>query len=126
MHDKGPGHNQNYRKSNQIRDITSIGELRFHEDIAWAPSWIIFAPVKFSDALWVMVNFWNYTLYLLPELFFSGILLSLVLLLLIIHQGKGEGPTGVHPAAAAAAPMKTPIILTKSTADRVRSNQSGL
>lgn len=32
--------------------------------------------------------------------------------------GKGEGPTGAHPVAAAASPMKTPIILTKSSADR--------
>ncbi|XP_020609690.1 protein SMG9-like [Orbicella faveolata] len=33
-------------------------------------------------------------------------------------RGKGEGPTGAHPAAASASPMKTPIILTKSSADR--------
>ncbi|XP_078378870.1 nonsense-mediated mRNA decay factor SMG9-like isoform X2 [Oculina patagonica] len=33
-------------------------------------------------------------------------------------RGKGEGPPGVHPVAAAASPMKTPIILTKASADR--------
>ena len=35
-------------------------------------------------------------------------------------QGKGDGPMGAHAASPTVTPMKTPIILTKPSADRVR------
>ena len=35
-------------------------------------------------------------------------------------QGKGDGPMGAHATSPTVPPMKTPIILTKPSADRVR------